>query len=247
MQKAILICLLSFLLSCHNSSSNKEISTAILPDNSLDSILKKKLDTLDFIKPDKISDSIRYNFLIIDSIDYQFLMQKTQSVDQPHDDYSKIAGETDSCIYIKFPNGKTDSLDNFLTEKNVQYSLESYSKINNYLIISYFDSEADFLQLVDLIDCKYYGLFNIIKLSPNQKRLVSYNNHFVNPLSSNGLIILKFDKMSTTIDFQLKDTKWEIMDFDWINNGNAILRLETLDQDNFKVSERMYSLMKCSN
>jgi hypothetical protein len=247
MKKTILFSLLAFLISCHNSSFNKKIETFILREDSLNSILRKKFDTNKLIKPIKFSDSIQYTFCDIDSIDYQFLMQKTQYVDQPHDDFTKIAGETDSCIYIKFPNGKTDSLDNFLNNMNVKYSLKCYSKKNNYLIISYFDSEADFLKLVDLSGSKYYGLYNELKLSPNQKIIVSYNNHLINPLSSNGLSILRLDKISKKIDWDLTDTKWEIIDFNWINNDNAILKLETFNQDSFKVTERMFLIMKCLN
>lgn len=248
MKQTLILLTLLFVLSC-NEKSVKKNDTKVLQSLNLNSstleILNKKHDPSRYIKPIITENGLNYQFQKIDSANYETLRQSIVSTQLPKDDYSKFLSINDSSIVVKFNDGKKDTFHNRINKNGVEYAYENFSKKNNYLIISYFDSEANFYQLYNLNKSgKYYGLFETQKLSPNGEILVSHSDMLTNPFTNRGLLIVRFKDSETFIDLDISDMDWELKKFDWINNNYAILKLEIYKSKSSDFLENEYCLMK---
>jgi len=210
--------------------------------NPIDTILENLHDTLNLISPIK-KDSLEYVFWKITKKEYNVLHGYRNYIQIPKDDYSNILTINKENIIINFGKGNIDTLWNKLDKNGVDYHFENYSSSEKYVILSYFDGEASFDFLVDLNSRKYTGLYSILKLSPNNKILVSYNHIEANPLQGSGIMIMRFEKGEKLIDMEIKEPKYLVKEFNWLNDKSGILKLELFDWKEYQAIEEIYSLM----
>lgn len=250
--RILIICFILFSCKLENQESNdkseindkKVVETVVKQENKikpLDTVLSKQFDTLEIISP-KFIDSLGYIFWKISSKEYVVLNNYRENTQIPKDEHSEIVTINKEKIIINFKNGGVDTLWNNLDNNGLDYRVKNYSKEENYLIVNYFDGETDFDLLVDLLTGKYIELYTFLKLSPNNKILVSYNYIEANPFQASGIMIMRFENGKKLIDMEIYEPKYFIKEFQWLNDTAGIIKIELYDK-NYSVTEEIYSLL----
>lgn len=160
------------------------------------------------------------------------LIKKAQKIEEYQiQKYAHKIQRKNSLLVLKLENNKEYILkDSVKDDFALLYSFREYYDSLNVFVIELQYYEGGAYLLVNGMNGETQYVFGKTKLSPDMKKLVSYNADIVAGYSKNGFQIIDLKNFYFTIEYEYLPNDWGPNNINWINNDE--IEIEKLGLQN---------------